>query len=216
MRTSIEDRSDVLKPINIHDIITITDITMTSKFAIGTKHTVRDGEIIITGYIDYDRREVQFTSTGYTTITGVRDIRAGQVKDRLKPSFCGVGYIGDESILTHPPLERENNLWRARITLCYHPSGKYYGKVTVDPQWHSRANFIAWLRSQPNYDEWLSGRLDLDRNIKASTPNPPYSPENCCLLDRTHNRHLGGIESAKKLNALRAKRKVNYTGMVLA
>lgn len=188
---------------------------MTAKYAIGTKHTVRDGELIITGYIDYDRREVRFASSGYTTITGVRNIRAKQVKDRLKPSFCGVGNIGDESILTHPPLEREINLWRARITLCYHPKGSYYGKVTVDPQWHSRANFIAWLRSQPNYDEWLNGHLDLDRNIKATTPNPPYSPENCCLIDSSLNRRLGGIESAKKLNELRAKRKISITGMKL-
>lgn len=188
---------------------------MTAKFAIGTKHTVRDGDLIITDYIDYDRRQVQFTSTSYTTITGVRNIRAGQVKDRLKPSYLGVGYIGDESILTHPPLEREINLWRARIALCYHPSGKYYGKVTVDPQWHSRANFIAWLRSQPNYQEWLDCHLDLDRNIKATTPNPPYSPENCCLLDRSLNRKLGGIESMKKLQTLRAKRKIDTTGFKL-
>lgn len=189
---------------------------MTATYTIGTHHIVHDGEIIITNYIDYERREVRFIEPPYTTIARISSIRAKTVKNKMKPSFCGVGYIGDESILIHPPLEREINLWRARITLCYHPSGKYYGKVTVDPQWHSRANFIAWLRSQPNYQEWLDGHLDLDRNIKATTPNPSYSPENCCLLDSSLNRKLGGIESMKKLETLRAKRKVNITGMILA
>lgn len=187
----------------------------TIKYAVGTYHHVNDGELIITRYIDYDRREVQFISTGFVTVTGVRNIKAKQVKDRMKPSVHGVGYIGDESILTHPPLLKEGYLWKARIYLCYHPKGEYYGRVTVDPQWHSRANFIAWLRSQPNYQEWLDGGLDLDRNIKATIPNPSYSPENCCLIDSSLNRRLGGIESMKKLNALRAKRKVDTTGFNL-
>lgn len=188
---------------------------MTAKYAIGTKHTVRDGEIVITDYIDYNNRVVQFIEYPFTTVTGTRQIKAKTVKNKMKPSVCGVGYIGDESILTHPPLGREKVLWNNRMRLCYHPSGKYFGRVTVDPQWHSRANFIAWLREQPDYQEWLNGHLDLDRNIKATTPNPPYSPENCCLVDRSENCRLGGIESMKKLNELRAKRKISITGMKL-
>lgn len=188
---------------------------MTVLYAVGTHHHVHDGELIITRYVDYDRREVRFTNFPFTTITGTRQIKAKTVKNKMKPSVCGVGYIGDESILISPPLEREKVLWNNRIRLCYHPSGKYYGRVTVDPQWHSRANFIAWLRSQPNYQEWLDGGLDLDRNLKATTPNPSYTPENCCLIDSSLNRRLGGTESMKKLQTLRAKRKVDTTGFKL-
>ncbi len=188
---------------------------MTFRYAVGTHHHVHDGELIITRYVDYDHREVQFIEYPYTTIVTVSNIRSRHIKNRMKPSVCGIGYIGDEGILSHPPIPSEKNLWNARMRLCYHPKGEYYGRVTVDPQWHSRANFIAWLRSQPNYQEWLDGGLDLDRNIKATTSNPSYSPENCCLIDSTLNRRLGGIESMKKLNALRQKRKVDTYGFKL-
>lgn len=187
----------------------------TVKYAVGSLHTVNDGELVITRYVDYDHREVQFIKYPYTTTTTVSNIRGKQIKNRMKPSVCGVGYIGDESILSHPPLPREKNLWNARMRLCYHPKGEYFGRVTVDPEWHSRANFVKWLREQPNYTEWLNGKLDLDRNVKATGPNPNYSPENCCLIDSSLNRRLGGIESQKKLKSLRAKRKVNVTGMIL-
>ena len=188
----------------------------TIKYAVGTVHRVRDGELTITKYIDYNRREVRFTDPPYTTVAGVRSIRAGQVKNRMKVSVYGVGYLGDESILSHPPLEKEIQLWRNRIALCYHSKGKHYGKVTVDPEWHSRANFIAWLRGQPNYQEWLNGKLDLDRNIKSTEPNPPYSPKNCVLVDSSLNRSLGDKAVQENLKTMRPQRpRINIEGMKL-
>ena len=68
------------------------------------------GELVITKYVNNKEVYVKFIETGYETKAGLSDIRNGKVKDRLVPSVCGVGVIGDEITKVNSKVLKEYRL----------------------------------------------------------------------------------------------------------
>lgn len=57
-----------------------------------------------------------------------------------------------------------------------------YKGVSCCEEWKSFENFYSWLKSQENYDKWMSGcKWNLDKDIIVKG-NKVYSPETCCLV----------------------------------
>ena len=52
------------------------------------------GDFKITKYIACNKIHVEFLITGYKVITSSRSVKDGTVRDKLHPSFCGVGFMG--------------------------------------------------------------------------------------------------------------------------
>ena len=55
-----------------------------------------DGKFRIVEYEKSDKVTVVFEDTGYTKIVQMGSIRLGNIKDRLKPRYSGVGILGDK------------------------------------------------------------------------------------------------------------------------
>lgn len=66
---------------------------------------------------------VRFLDTDYFTLATKSNICSGGVKDLMKPSVCGVGYIGRGNILQlSPEAHKAYGKWRGMISRCYDPS----------------------------------------------------------------------------------------------
>ena len=64
----------------------------------GQKYPTKfNGELVIIEDLGWDKVTVEFVDTGYKTVCRRSDIVSGYVKDNLRPSVFGVGYIGQGS-----------------------------------------------------------------------------------------------------------------------
>ena len=64
---------------------------------------------------------VRFVDTGYQTTVQSIDIRRGGVKDKLKPSILGVGFVGDGKYKTKENYKRAKSYqaWINMLRRCY-------------------------------------------------------------------------------------------------
>lgn len=117
------------------------------------------------------------------------------MKDVMKPSVYGVGYVGEGR---HTPFRngrktREYDVWCGMIRRCYVSPDKrksqrnlsYIG-VTVCDEWHNFQNFAEWYTAQPNYQ--LS-EYQLDKDL-LSSGNKVYSPSTCVVVHASINNVL--------------------------
>ena len=56
------------------------------------------GDFKVVEYLGSENIKIVFLNTGYQTTVAATTIRKGSVKDRLAPSVCGVGVVGDDSV----------------------------------------------------------------------------------------------------------------------
>ena len=155
---------------------------------------------------------IKFFETGYITETTVPALISGYVKDRLKPSVCGVGYLGDCNAANH---NKEYILWKGIIERCYNTNRNDYAiygllGVRVCDRWKCFANF---LQDMPNIDgynqyKFLNNELDLDKDIKQK--NVPidqkiYSLETCVFVDKHVNRGITTRQPSKNVNIVSIK-----------
>lgn len=68
---------------------------------------------------------IQFLETGYILDVNSAKLSNGYIKDKLKPSVCGVGYLG---YCESPHRSKEYNLWHGIIQRCYNTKRKDYQK----------------------------------------------------------------------------------------
>lgn len=131
---------------------------------------------------------VRFLDTGYESKVQKRQIQDGKVKDRLKPSVHGVGFIGCgaykskiDNVITRP-----YNVWKGILERCYgkrRDKFKAYDDVEVCKEWHNYQNFAKWYYE--NYpDDGI--RTDIDKDIKSGFKKI-YSPETCIFLSGSEN-----------------------------
>lgn len=140
---------------------------------------------------------IKFMETGYIVNTTVPALIKGFIKDKLKPSVCGVGYLGDCDTTIY---EKEYTLWKGIIERCYNTKRKDYTKygllgVTVCDRWKCFANFVKDVPNIDGYDKnkFLNNELDLDKDIKQkSIPihQKIYSQETCMFVDKHINRSI--------------------------
>ena len=145
------------------------------------------GELVITKYVNNKEVYVKFIETGYETKAGLSDIRNGKVKDRLVPSVCGVGVIGDETTKVNSKVLKEYRLWHNMLERCYceklHKRNPSYETCEVSENFKSYPYFKEWCNSQIGFNQegW---HLDKDILVKG---NKIYSEDVCCFVPQEIN-----------------------------
>lgn len=153
----------------------------------GTRHMSNNfGELEVVEYVDALNVRVKFLATGYETIALADMIRRGGVKDRLAPSVCGVGYVGEGRF--KPSIDGKQtkiySTWSSMITRCYNKNNQtrqptYIG-CSVCEEWHNFQNFAKWM----NEMDYEGKQLDKDIKIKG---NKVYSPNTCMFVSHSEN-----------------------------
>lgn len=152
---------------------------------------------------------IKFLDTEGERIVSSRTIVTGGVRDYRKPTYFGVGYLGDEyPNITH--IERVKKVWVGMISRCYNirdDSYDYYGGkgVTVIHEWHDYSKFFSDL---PNVDGWdkekfMVGEIQLDKDYKqVGVENKIYSLETCTFLTHKENSNLATYDIQRVFSAL--------------
>ena len=123
---------------------------------------------------------IEFIATGCTAVVRRCHVRHGLVKDRLRPSIYGVGFIG---------IGSENNrqaysVWINILQRCYDPKTQQknpsYIGCTMHTEWHNFQNFSIWFEA--NY----SDGLHIDKDLKIPG-NRVYGPDTCSFVTQAEN-----------------------------
>ena len=156
----------------------------------GTIHITRNsGEIKIVNYERDSSVIVEFVETKTRIKTCAGNIRKGTIKDRMKPSVLGVGFLGYGKYKTANKRIHTNEYvaWRNMIARCYDESlrNKYptYHDCTVCDDWLNFQNFARWYQDNVpnNYECW-----EVDKDI-LNDGNRVYSPETCKFALKLEN-----------------------------
>lgn len=113
------------------------------------------------------------------------NLKKGEVKNPLQPSFYNKGYIGIGAYSAKD--KRVYTLWNSLLTRAY--SEKYhsvqptYKDVSVCEEWLNFQNFAKWCYSKPFFDmKDEKGKVyQLDKDILIRG-NKTYSPNTCCFI----------------------------------
>lgn len=154
----------------------------------GTTHrTKANGVLRVVQYENYRKVLVEFVETGYRTIARSDTIRYGIIKDYLRPSVYGVGFVGVGTYATHVggasgKMTPEYGVWHGMMFRCYskmrHTLAPSYAGCSVAAIWHNFQEFAGWYHQ--NYPE-NGGEYQLDKDIKVEG-NRVYSPETCTFV----------------------------------
>ena len=146
------------------------------------------GDFRVTGYIDCFNVNIEFLATGFKLTTRAGDIRKGNAKDKLKPSVCGIGFIGvgigNHKLSINRKHTKAYKTWNSMLQRCYCPKTQerqptYIG-CSVAPIWHNFQNFAVWF--ELNYQDGLQ----LDKDI-IKKDNKVYCPEFCKFVTLAEN-----------------------------
>jgi len=154
------------------------------------------GSFEIVEYINYKEVIIRFIDTGYETSVHLSSVRSGSIMDRMRPSLCGVGFIGSgkyASKVNRRPT-RSYGVWIGMIRRCYDVDRKKknesYKDCTVCDEWHNFQNFAKWFEA--NYIDGF--HLDKDIKIKG---NRVYSPDACMFVSVQDNADASLSKSYK-------------------
>lgn len=147
-------------------------------------NTNNSGVLVIESYAGNGKYGVRFLATDYCTVSALDKIKAGKVKDKLKPSVSNVGYIGDGkySCKSHNEIYSR---WRHMLARCYSVHYSGYEGCTVCERWHNFQNFAEDFYSLPGFKNDFK-YLDLDKDTRIAG-NKLYSPDTCCLIPHRVN-----------------------------
>lgn len=155
---------------------------------------------------------VKFILTGTEVNALIVNAIKGKIIDPLHPSVYGIGFLGKNSELS-VAYKKEYILWHNMLKRAYCKEDKkgYYGRVSVDAQWHNFSNFLKDLPELRNYDKWVDGQnskenpaYNLDKDF-AYYGCDIYSKENCQFILESLNKGT----TSKTLNALSRINKYN-------
>ena len=145
------------------------------------------GEFIITNYVGCNEVYIKFLETGYETVTSNNHIESGKIRDRLRPSVCGVGILGFSDTKCGDERLKEYLLWKDMITRCYSKKSlsrkpSYLG-CKVSNNFLHYDYFKDWCHKQIGFSNegW---HLDKDILIKG---NKIYSEDTCCFVPQEVN-----------------------------
>jgi hypothetical protein len=167
-----------------------------------------DGKFKVVEYVTYKKIKIQFLETGYETWTqGIR-VTDGSIKDRLRPSVHGIGYIGEGSYSSGRGAKHRSNpvydLWEGILSRCYNSkesSYRYYKDCTVCDEWLNFQNFAKWFdKNRP--DDFEFGKYHIDKDtIKPG--NKVYHPDLCCFLTAQENSSRALVTQKATLRRVR-------------
>lgn len=132
---------------------------------------------------------VRFNFTGFITEVRSGNLRDGSVKDRRRPSVCGVGYAGVGKYSNK--LNKDAYItWRNMMGRCYSEKVQQkqptYIGCTVCDEWHDFQSFADWYyKNHP-----MNGNeMQLDKDLKING-NKVYSPNACLFVSREVNSFI--------------------------
>ena len=153
--------------------------------------SLNSGDFKILKYNDSGNVEIQFSKTGFETVTKLDHIRNGNVKDPYLPSVFGVGILGTKYPSTINGVKtKEYMLWCDMLQRCYSDiyKKKYptYEGCEASENFKSYEYFYEWCQNQIgfNCDDY---ELDKDLLIKG---NKLYSENTCVFLPKEINSLL--------------------------
>tara|TARA_R100001143_G_C3361359_1_gene136932 strand:+ start:14080 stop:14931 length:852 start_codon:yes stop_codon:yes gene_type:complete len=159
----------------------------------GTIHTSKNyGDFKVVDYRSTRSIVVQFVDTGCLVETNARVIRATEIKDYLRPSIYGVGFLG----IPQSKIDKKTyGHWISMLQRCY--AGQEFRSSYLDKSvsviWHNYSKFLDWSCSQVGFDK--SGyQLDKDILLKG---NKEYGPEVCCFVPQKINSLLLGANKIR-------------------
>ncbi|MEK5765992.1 hypothetical protein [Acinetobacter schindleri] len=159
--------------------------------------TKENGDLIITRYVSFREVHIIFVDTGYETITQMGNITNGIVKDRLMPSVCGVGVLGDEATKVNGKSLKEYDLWNAMLQRCYGDvrQGKQptYIGCSVSDNFKYYPYFKKWCSVQIGFN--LDG-FALDKDL-LSKGNKIYSEDTCVFIPQEINNLITKNEKSR-------------------
>lgn len=153
---------------------------------------------------------IEFIRTGYTCVVRKSNLIKGEVKDKLLPVVCNVGYIGcGEYDSKHISYYH----WYSMIKRCYSVlsdgSNKAYldKGVVVSEEWHDFQNFAKWFQDYiyENKINYTKHRYNLDKDILGT--GLLYSPNNCCVVPEIINNFHKDLYHAKGCKPNKSKSK---------
>lgn len=148
-----------------------------------------NGKCEILKYNRCDDVVVRFLDTGFVRSCDISKLKKGNVKDYMRPSVFGVGFIGSgcfDSSLNSDAY----SVWHSMMGRCYNENCKFYktyGKsgVEVCEEWHNFQNFAEWFYEHIPSDR-LPREYDVDKDIKIKG-NKLYHPEKCMIVKKEIN-----------------------------
>ena len=144
------------------------------------------GDMEVIEYVNYERVRVKFLDTGHEKYAYAHHIHSGTVKDPLKPSVYGVGYMGEGlyKSRTKGGNTKAYYTWHNMFKRCYEPTylerNHTYIGCSVVKEWHNFQVFSVW------FDNNYKIGLDLDKDIKVPG-NKVYGPDTCMFVTTAEN-----------------------------
>lgn len=158
---------------------------------VGAFFEVNDGLIEVIQYDGNKRVYVRFVESGYTTFTTMVNIKAKQVKDKFKPTVCGVGYTGEGCPVKGEERKKLYLVWRNMlIRLTDRNKFSTYANVEICPSWYCFSNFANDVITLPGYERFMvEANVSLDKDI-LSGERKRYSRETCQWISKADNTRI--------------------------
>ena len=144
------------------------------------------GDFVVIEYKDYDNVVVKFTATGSIVTTQLYHVKDGSIKDRMFPSICGVGIVGEKYPLENGKQSKEYTVWVGMLDRCYSTTNdtrKTYEGCEVTSSFRYFPFFKEWCHNQVGFGE-KGFALDKDILVKG---NKIYSEDTCCFVPQEIN-----------------------------
>ena len=165
------------------------------------------GKYEVIQYLNAKEITVRFLNTGFTTVSELKEVKDGKIKDLLLPSVSGIGYVGVGPYLCNVRIESgktkntpEYEVWNGMLKRCYNKEwrdkGRHYSYegVTVCKEWHCFQTFANWYNdNKPDYDDFA-----LDKDLKI-IGNREYSPDACTFVPDRVNALFTGTTDKREL-----------------
>ena len=151
-----------------------------------------------------DRYVVRFLDTGCLMDSSYDCLRHGAVRDYIKPTVAGVGFVGSRISVSDPEIMEFYKPWNDMINRCYNKADRdyqYYGAlgITVDPRWFNFTQFMMDAMFLPNIEKRMMFpsiyQLDKDYlQMNIPTENRIYSRDTCIWISSYDNKMLMSYE----------------------
>tara|TARA_R110000782_G_scaffold85221_2_gene165724 strand:- start:21 stop:659 length:639 start_codon:yes stop_codon:yes gene_type:complete len=129
---------------------------------------------------------VEFVDTKSRVTAMYGNIRAGSVYDYMRPSICGVGFIGlgIHKAYVDGRRCRSYSVWSNMMRRCYdikvQAKQPTYKGCSVCDEWHNYQNYAEW------FDKNQIEGFEVDKDIKING-NKIYSPSACSFVSKKDN-----------------------------
>lgn len=161
----------------------------------GSRVETRNGFALVVSVNGWNSVLIRFEDTGYEVMTTTSHIRSGLIKDKMRPTVCGVGFIGDGP---YGKSSDSYTCWTNMMQRCYsesyHNKNKTYVNCEVCEEWQDYQCFADWYNDNYPCD---GEKYELDKDIKIDG-NLIYSPDSCTFVSKADNVSHSNKKHAKR------------------